>query len=431
MTYAPKPRSVPNLVGRLAMGLALPSIALGIAVGCGTSSEDPGAFGGGTTTPAPGTASSPEAQAGRESALGVLGLSPSSSSASEQANASAEEKARYSRYEAVAGHLIALLEEREPGALAAYTTEMRSRNDERMVAARGGLRKKLAALGDDPALYDRVARDPLFAGQLAPRSAALVGNVRVLEVNIPPGDIPNLGRGPDGFYGDGKTGAGAALAELPSLAATPSSRAGAIADIDAGRLVPDPASRLGAYAATAGYPVGSVGHAVHNAIRLIYLEFGTWGEERIGRVFNSPEARALYNDPVESQSGALMAAIEHRYWQNALAEDSWSGGGRLGSAFDPTARDFLQKYLFGAPGTLDAGSRADTGTSPGSRDGGADGATSDCGGKADGFYCVAAGYMAYCKGGTIAGGCPCTSCAPGGAQASCSAAPPPAICPVQ
>lgn len=119
-----------------------------------------------------------------------------------------------------------------------------------------------------------------------------------------------------------------------------------LSKVDGGTLIPDPRSRLGAYAATRGYPPGTVGDAVHNAIGFIYEVFGTYGEEQIGIVFNAPQAQVLYKDPVDSPSGHKMAQIEYAYWRRVLHEDVTSGGGLLGSAFPTTVRDFLQRYYF-------------------------------------------------------------------------------------
>jgi hypothetical protein len=165
------------------------------------------------------------------------------------------------------------------------------------------------------------------------------------------GADPDIGRGADGRFGDGRTGIEGAARDLIDQ------QRGRIEDglpwtmlgkIDRGEIVPNPDSRLGAYAATGGYPPGTVGHAVHNAIGTIYVALGNLGEENIGRVFNSPEARALYNDPVDSPSGRQMAEIEVRYWENVKKEDPHSAGGNLGSAFPAGARDFLQRNIFGS-----------------------------------------------------------------------------------
>lgn len=112
--------------------------------------------------------------------------------------------------------------------------------------------------------------------------------------------------------------------------------------IDNGELKPDPNSRLGAYAATTGYPPGTVGNAVHNAIGTIYIVFGDWFEEEIGTVFNSPEAMALYNEPVDGPASLQIAQLEWDYWRSV----GITPGGLLGSAFLPGVRDWLQRKVF-------------------------------------------------------------------------------------
>lgn len=153
--------------------------------------------------------------------------------------------------------------------------------------------------------------------------------------------------------GDGRSGvlgalsdAAGALRDVVTPSATAAQRVAALRAVDRGEVQPPPDSRLGAYAATRGYPRGTVGHAVHNAIGTLYATMGTYGEERIGRVFNSREARALYNQPVNGPAGRRMAALEHRYWESVRREDPLSAGGQLGSMFDPNARDFLQRNVF-------------------------------------------------------------------------------------
>ena len=115
--------------------------------------------------------------------------------------------------------------------------------------------------------------------------------------------------------------------------------------IDDGSLVPDKNSRLGAYYATKGYERGTVGHSVHNAIGTIYAMLGTAGEEQIGKVFNSPEAKALYDHKVTSSSSRKIASMEVDYWKK-MRKEKGSFGGHLGSVFNPTARDWLQKQMF-------------------------------------------------------------------------------------
>ena len=115
--------------------------------------------------------------------------------------------------------------------------------------------------------------------------------------------------------------------------------------IDSGKKAPDPNSRLGAYHATKGYPEGTVGHAAHGAIGTIYATSGTVGEEKIGKVFNSQAAKALYNDPVDGPSSKKLATMEFDYWQKMKREKN-SLGGHLGSLFNPESRDWLQREFF-------------------------------------------------------------------------------------
>jgi hypothetical protein len=98
-------------------------------------------------------------------------------------------------------------------------------------------------------------------------------------------------------------------------------RSGALVQIDAGALEPDPDSRLGAYAATTGYPPGTVGEAVHNAIGTIDTTLGTAGQEQIGKVFNSPQARALYGKPLTPETSRQIAQIEYDYWSRVRADN--------------------------------------------------------------------------------------------------------------
>jgi hypothetical protein len=118
--------------------------------------------------------------------------------------------------------------------------------------------------------------------------------------------------------------------------------------IERGTLAPDPRSRLGAYAATVSYPPGSVGYAVHRAIGTIYLSMGTVGQEQIGTVFNSAEARALFDKPLTDETSRQIAELEYRYWDNERKKNPMSVGGQLGSVFKPGFRDMLQRDVFGS-----------------------------------------------------------------------------------
>jgi hypothetical protein len=123
-------------------------------------------------------------------------------------------------------------------------------------------------------------------------------------------------------------------------------RAQNLSAVNNGTMTPDPNSRLGAYAATSGYPDGTVGNSVHNAIGTIYMGMANIGQEDIGKVFNSPEAKSLYNDPVNSPSSKCMAKIEYSYWQQVRSENGLSIGGQAGSAFGPGFRNWLQQNVF-------------------------------------------------------------------------------------
>ncbi len=151
-------------------------------------------------------------------------------------------------------------------------------------------------------------------------------------------DLPHLGR-VNGKYGDPSGSQGSFWADLGSRSTT-------LHNIDDGKLAPDPESRLGAYAATKGYPPGTVGAAVHAAIGSIYSKMGTYGEEKIGRVFNSPEATALYSQPADSPAGLRMAKLEYQYWSDVAQENPNSAGGALGTMASPPARDWLQRHWF-------------------------------------------------------------------------------------
>ena len=104
---------------------------------------------------------------------------------------------------------------------------------------------------------------------------------------------------------------------------------------------------MGAYYATRGYGPDTVGRALHRAIGTIFLVFGTAGEEKIGRVFNSATAKELYNDSVMFSSSLCMAEIELLYWANVKKENSKSFGGKTGAFFKPRTRDCLQRLFSG------------------------------------------------------------------------------------
>lgn len=148
---------------------------------------------------------------------------------------------------------------------------------------------------------------------------------------------------------DDRTGPSGLWSEMKDTQPSIAARAANLQAIDKGELVPDPGSRLGAYAATAGYEPGTVGSAAHRAIGGIYMGFGTFGEERIGTVFNSPEAGALFGQSVNGPASGQLAQLEYNYWDAARTADPWSPGGQMGSAFSPGVRDTIQQGFGNAP----------------------------------------------------------------------------------
>ncbi|HEY8078446.1 MAG TPA: hypothetical protein VIF62_30160 [Labilithrix sp.] len=355
----------------------------------------------------------PEAESGRVAARAMLGLAATPETADDMAD-----------YEDVAALMIAIVERREPGVFDRFGADVAARDGDRFVTAWNDMRARLDAVATSDELADAVRSDPAFAGvdiQSIDPSAIGASDWSY----TPPNDgVPNLGRGPDGWFGDGQIGVGAAIRDARGLFADPFFPGRTLARVDDGTQKPDPSSRLGAYACTGGHEPGTVGDAVHHAIGFIYEALGTYGEEKIGRVFCDPQAQALLDDPVDSPSSVRIAQIEQRYWQNVKTEDPASPGGRLGAAFNPASRDFLQRRVFGARrGTNAAKPLA---TPKAAADAGADAAKSpsDCRDKSDGWWCIyegSIGWMALCKGGSTSLGCGCAACAgQGGTPAPCS-----------
>jgi hypothetical protein len=254
---------------------------------------------------------------------------------------------------AAAGHMLAIVEMRQPGSITALSADMQSGDAARVLKGMTWLNAILDDVAASNEFVARLSADPLF-GEIRTQGGGSGGAASGGSAGGGTGtskEIPNLGADKDGKYGDSNTGMAGAANDLKDLPVpTPqalATRSETLKQIDEGKLKPPPDSRLGAYDATKGYPPGTVGSAVHNAIGTIYKTLDNYGQENIGRVFNSPEARALYNEPVTSDAGRRMAEIEHRYWDNVRREDPRSAGGQLGSAFSPSVRDGLQRYWFG------------------------------------------------------------------------------------
>lgn len=151
-------------------------------------------------------------------------------------------------------------------------------------------------------------------------------------------------------YGDDRTGLLGALEDIADPQPPVVMRPFILAEVENGTIKPDPSSRLGAYLATAGYPPGSVGSVFHFVIGSFYTALGTFGEERIGDLFNSPEAKALYDQPIDSPAGKQLATLEYNYWEHVREEDPYSPGGNLGSIFGPDSRDDVQRVVGMLPG---------------------------------------------------------------------------------
>lgn len=253
------------------------------------------------------------------------------------------------RYEALVSHLLVLVEQKYPGQLDANLEGLSSKDPARVLAAHGWFDGAFDRVVNSPEMLSAVKGDPLFEGVSIQSD---LGGLQLENTGsgsgsgAGSGNTNDIGKGPDGKYGDNRTGASGALEDAKDQQPGLLDKLDTLSKIDRGELTPNPDSRLGAYAATAGYPPGTVGNAVHNAIGTIYGTFGTFGEENIGRVFNSPQAQALYNQPVDSDAGLQMATIENQYWNNVRQEDPWSPGGNMGSAFSPSVRNWLQKHIF-------------------------------------------------------------------------------------
>ena len=269
----------------------------------------------------------------------------------EDAHGTAEQRA----YAAMVDEVIAEIERRQPGELARIHGDLVSRDPDRAIAAKRRLDETITAAVGSPALASRIdtsvrPRDLVQEGQpLVDAGQELVdGGVQLIcaPPRGPDDQLIRLGQ-VNGRFGDDRTGFTGRVADIPDLVDTTDLLLWRTLErIDNGELTPEPETRLGAYAATRGYAPGTVGASVHRAIGTIYLTFGNYGQENIGRVFNSPEARALYDQPVTSCAGQQMAELEYQYWRDVAAEDSWSPGGELGSMFNPTVRDFLQRHVF-------------------------------------------------------------------------------------
>jgi hypothetical protein len=110
---------------------------------------------------------------------------------------------------------------------------------------------------------------------------------------------------------------------------------------------PNLESRLGAFYATRGYKIGSVGSAVHRIIGGMYLVLGSAGEEKIGRIYNNQAVKVLFNQPIESAAIRCLAYIEQLYFTNVKNENLESLGAALGAIVTARTRDCLTQLVSG------------------------------------------------------------------------------------
>ena len=302
---------------------------LAAVVGCSADGDAGATFGASLTV---------TEQTGAEIARGVLG---------------AQRGVATDSVDHVADGVVSEIEAESPGRLAQIATDLRSRDPERVIAAKLLLDASISGATASPAFLARISG---VAG-IVPFLPVDPMAMRLLDNGIPatttctlPGDTLgqqlHLGKA-NGRYGDDRVGLlGAAIDTKDLVDTTDLLLWNTLKRVDDGTLVPDPESRLGAYASTRGYDVGTTGNAVHNAIGTIYVALANYGQEKIGRVFGAMQAKALYDQPVTSCAGVGIATLEYRYWADVVAEDPVSPGGRLGAMFNPKARDFLQQNVF-------------------------------------------------------------------------------------
>ncbi|MBP9205884.1 MAG: hypothetical protein KBG28_18055, partial [Kofleriaceae bacterium] len=108
----------------------------------------------------------------------------------------------------------------------------------------------------------------------------------------------------------------------------------------AGWSTPDPNSRLGVVAQTAGYETGTVGSVVNTVAAALYTVAGPIGEGNFGQFLQQPEVAEKLGQTVTPETSADWAQTEYGYWnqETGLA-------GALGSVFGPEIRDTIQQGI--------------------------------------------------------------------------------------
>ena len=252
-------------------------------------------------------------------------------------------------YDIVVEHIIELLESEEPGSMERFGAALQSEDVEERGEAWESMYERVNELSNSVELMDLLMADPLFADHWDDEvydEGDVIFDRRTLRRTDDPckGPVPDLGS-VNGVYGNGKNGYFETFKDaLKTAAQSYALNSLILTGIEAGTgPIPDPESRLGAFYATKGYPADTVGNAVHRAIGAIYLVFGTAGEEKIGRVFNDPRAKMMFNKPIKSWYSRCIAEVEYQYWANVKEENPDSFGGNLGKAARPRLRDCIQQ----------------------------------------------------------------------------------------
>jgi hypothetical protein len=111
--------------------------------------------------------------------------------------------------------------------------------------------------------------------------------------------------------------------------------------IDHGKLTPKLSTRIGAYYGTKGYLEGTIGNVTHHAVGTLYMIFGSIGEDDVGTLFNTPKAKALYPQPINSPATEEFNQLEVKYW-----ETQHNAGGLMASMFTPSVRKWIEYQIF-------------------------------------------------------------------------------------
>jgi hypothetical protein len=246
-------------------------------------------------------------------------------------------------------HILEIAESEEPGLKKRMGQTLLSNDLEERLEAVINMRERIERILLSPELAEILMEESLFIelhSKASLENTGVNGNVDKDPCNFP---ISEIGK-KNGLYGSESTLTmkEEMLAAYKIATEALNVKAIKLATIDYGfGGVPDPESRLGAYYATRGYKSGTVGSAVHHIIGGMYLILGPLGEEKIGRVYNNPNVKALLNQPAQSAAMRCLANIEQHYFTKVKEENPMSTGARLSSVVTPRARDCITQLLSG------------------------------------------------------------------------------------